>query len=30
MPPLGGTALKPAEIQAVAAYVYAISRQETH
>ena len=30
MPPFGGTPLKPAELQAVAAYVYAISRQKTH
>jgi glucose/arabinose dehydrogenase/mono/diheme cytochrome c family protein len=30
MPPMGGTPLKPAELQAVAAYVYAISRQKTH
>jgi glucose/arabinose dehydrogenase/mono/diheme cytochrome c family protein len=30
MPPLGGTVLEPAEVQAVAAYVYAISRQKTH
>lgn len=30
MPPLGGTALKPDEVKAVAAYVYAISRQKTH
>lgn len=30
MPPLGGTALKPDDVKAVAAYVYAISRQKTH
>lgn len=30
MPPLGGTALKPDEVKAVAAYVFAISRQKTH
>jgi glucose/arabinose dehydrogenase len=30
MPPLGGTGLKPDEVKAVAAYVYAISRQKTH
>jgi hypothetical protein len=30
MPPLGGTPLKPAELQAVATYVYAISRQKAH
>jgi mono/diheme cytochrome c family protein len=30
MPPMGGAALKPDEVQAVAAYVYAISRQKTH
>jgi glucose/arabinose dehydrogenase/mono/diheme cytochrome c family protein len=30
MPPFGGTALKPDEVKAVAAYVYAISRQKTH
>jgi mono/diheme cytochrome c family protein len=30
MPPYGGTALKPDELKAVAAYVYAISRKKTH
>jgi glucose/arabinose dehydrogenase/mono/diheme cytochrome c family protein len=30
MPPLGGTALSPSDVQAVAAYVYAISRGKTH
>jgi glucose/arabinose dehydrogenase/mono/diheme cytochrome c family protein len=30
MPPFGGTPLKPDELKAVAAYVYAISRQKTH
>jgi hypothetical protein len=30
MPPDGGTALKPDELKAVAAYVYAISRRKTH
>ncbi len=30
MPPLGGATLKPDEVKAVAAYVYAISRQKTH
>jgi glucose/arabinose dehydrogenase len=30
MPPFGGTALKPDEVKAVAAYVYAISRHKTH
>lgn len=30
MPPLGGTALKPDEVKAVAAYVSTISRQKTH
>jgi glucose/arabinose dehydrogenase/mono/diheme cytochrome c family protein len=30
MPPYGGTMLKPDELKAVAAYVYAISRKKTH
>jgi hypothetical protein len=30
MPPMGGVPLKPDEVKAVAAYVYAISRQKTH
>jgi glucose/arabinose dehydrogenase/mono/diheme cytochrome c family protein len=30
MPPFGGTTLKPDELKAVAAYVYAISRQKSH
>jgi glucose/arabinose dehydrogenase/mono/diheme cytochrome c family protein len=30
MPPYGGTMLKPDELKAVAAYIYAISRQKTH
>jgi len=30
MPPLGGTALSPADVQAVSAYVWAISRDKTH
>jgi mono/diheme cytochrome c family protein len=30
MPPYGGTTLKPDELKAVAAYVYAISRKKTH
>jgi mono/diheme cytochrome c family protein len=30
MPPNGGTTLKPDELKAVAAYVYAISRKKTH
>ena len=30
MPPMGGAPLKPDEVKAVAAYVYAISRQKTH
>jgi glucose/arabinose dehydrogenase/mono/diheme cytochrome c family protein len=30
MPPMGGSPLKPDEVKAVAAYVYAISRQKTH
>ena len=30
MPPMGGTALSPTDVQAVAAYVYAISRGKTH
>jgi glucose/arabinose dehydrogenase/mono/diheme cytochrome c family protein len=30
MPPLGGATLSPADVQAVSAYVWAISRQKTH
>jgi mono/diheme cytochrome c family protein len=30
MPPLGGSPLKPDEVKAVAAYVYATSRKKTH
>ena len=30
MPPFGGTPLQPAQLQAVTAYVYAISRHKTH
>jgi mono/diheme cytochrome c family protein len=30
MPPYGGTTLKPDELKAVSAYVYAISRKKTH
>jgi hypothetical protein len=30
MPPDGGTTLKPDELKAVAAYVYAISRRKSH
>jgi glucose/arabinose dehydrogenase/mono/diheme cytochrome c family protein len=30
MPPMGGATLSPSDVQAVAAYVWAISRQKTH